>query len=92
MLDLVALASHVQDRFGQVQDMSVIGEEIISILNHVWFNICLCTTNIYMAVGTFYTWLWGTFLSPTLGVLTGSCLWPASSGCELTQQLFIAII
>ena len=62
MLNMVALASRVQDRFRQVQHMSVIEEEIISILNHVRFNIGLSSTNIpepgilvyYLAVGHFF--------------------------------------
>ena len=48
MLDLIVFASHVQDRFGQVQDMSVIGEEIMFGLTFVFI------APIYLAVGHFF--------------------------------------
>ena len=54
MLDLADLASNAQDRFGQVQDMSVVEKEVSSILNHVRFNICLYIAPIYLAVGHFF--------------------------------------
>ena len=48
MLDLIVFASHVQDRFGQVQDMSVIGEEIMFGLTFVYIS------PIHLAVGHFF--------------------------------------
>ena len=56
MLDVAVLASRTLVSFtakSQLsQDVSVIEEEIISILNHVLFNICLYTTSpIYLTVG-----------------------------------------
>ena len=47
MLDLVALASHVQDRFRQVQDMSVIEEVMVRLT----FGFI---APIYLAVGHFF--------------------------------------
>ena len=76
MLDLVALASLAQDRFRQVQDMSVIEEEII--LNHVRFNICLYIAPIYLAVGHFLYLAVGHFVESHPGnvdwILSMTCI------------------
>ena len=73
MLDLADLASNAQDRFGQVQDMSVIEEEII--LNHVPFNIC---PSIYLAVGHFLYLAVGHFVESHPGnvdwILSMTCI------------------